>query len=128
VSFGGVEALLVPWLASTLGQRVVTETPSDLATISPVHRITGAGGTANPDLPRLIVPRVGISSFALGYLAASEAAEAVKTAMFSLRGKTVDGAGITFVELVSGPVWVPYVDTDVRQFAATYQLHIMTPA
>lgn len=129
MTFGGVEALLVPWLKSALGGvRAVTELPSDLQAQVPLHRVMGAGGTANPDMPRLLVPRVSIDSFDVGYAAASQAAQAARAAMLSLRGQTINGTAFTFVELVSGPIWVPYPDTQIRQFTAMYQLHVMTPA
>jgi hypothetical protein len=127
VSFGGVEALLVPWLASTLSRRVVTETPSDLQNVVPLHRVVSFGGTAYPKVPKLISPRVALTTFAVGYKDAAQEAENAKRAMLSLLpGVTIAGSTVTGVSLLAGPTWVPYTDTVLRQFTTTFDLVIQT--
>lgn len=127
MSYSGVEALVVPWLTSVLGVRCVTETPSDLAAQVPVHRVVSAGGAVDAGVPSFVNPRVSVDSFAVGYGPAAAAAEAAKRAMLvSLPRQTLAGCTVTRVELQSGPVWIPYADTSLRQFSATYLLWIKT--
>jgi hypothetical protein len=127
VTFGGVEALLVPWAAAALSRRVVTELPSDLQNVVPLHRLTSFGGTAYPKAPKLISPRVALTTFAVGYAAAAQEAENAKTAFLTLLpGVTIAGSTVTGVNLLAGPTWVPYTDTVLRQFTTTFDLVIQT--
>jgi hypothetical protein len=127
MTFGGVEALLVPWLTSTLGVRAVTETPDNLADVVPINKVDRIGGGAYPRAGRLIFPSVVVASFAKGNEAADKAAQDVVDAMLGLLpNQTITGSTVTGVVLNSGPVKVPYPDTVLRQRVSTFDLVIQT--
>lgn len=127
MTFGGTEALLVPWYAARVPARVVTETPSDLQTQVPLLRLAAVGGTTDPSAPmRLRVIRWVIHSYAAGAPAAAELAEQAHAAtMSALRGATLADADVTLTSCESAPAWVPYADTVLRQYVATYNAHIL---
>lgn len=126
-----IEAMLVPWATSTLAVRAVTEIPADLAAVAPLLRFLRVGGVADPSNPNFDAPRVVVDSFAVGFGPAGDLAARVEHAMrVLLPGVTLPAGGagtatVTRVDTVSGPSWVPYADTALRHFVATYGLHVM---
>jgi hypothetical protein len=120
-----IEALLVPWLASTLDLRVVTELPDDLQVVVPLVRVTAIGGSADPSNRLFTMPRVSIDSFAVGYGPAGDLADDVDAAMHKLAGVTLGAVTVTRVDTASLPAWVPYADTVIRHFVGSFQLHVM---
>jgi hypothetical protein len=120
-----IEALLVPWLASTMDIRVTTEIPDDLQAVLPLARVIATGGASSADNPRFRVPRVSVDWFADGYGAAADLALAGDSAMRKLAGVTIGAVTVTQVETVSLPAWVPYADTNLRHFVSAFQLHLM---
>lgn len=126
-TFGGAEAALQPWYAALDLGRVVTELPSDLQTQVPLLQVVGVGGSADPSAPtRLQVIRWVLHHFAVGAPATAALAEAAfKSTMTTLRGSSLQGADVTLVTCEARPAWVPYADTQVRQYVATYNAHIL---
>lgn len=121
-----IAALLVPVLSASLGLRVVTELPDDLAEVAPLVRLTPIGGSSSADLAAFTTPRISVDSFAVGYGPAEELANRVDDAFRELAGRTLGTSTITKVETVSRPAWVPYTDTALRHFVNSFQLHVMT--
>lgn len=127
MTYGGVESLLVPWYTSQLtGTRVVTETPSDLQAQVPLVRLVAMSDIADPVVTRWREIRWILQFYAVGSPAAAALAEqGVAVTMNGLRGQTLAGAGVTFVAQDSGPSWVPYADTQVRQYVASFNGRIL---
>lgn len=126
-SYQGIEALLVPWYASQLtGVRVVTETPSDLQSEVPVVRLVAISSVSDVNLPnRLVTIRWVLQCYDNGPQAASELAEQARHAtMSALKGAPLVGADVTYVGHESGPSWVAYADTQIRQYVASYSARL----
>lgn len=120
-----VEALLIPWLVSTLSVRALTDLPENLAGVLPVVQVTRIGGPADDSLPSFDFPNVDIDCFDVDREAASNLAGRVHTALrVTLPGLKLSGATITRVRTLTGPSWRPYDNTALRRFGATYQLHV----
>lgn len=122
-----VEALLVPWLALTLGVRVVTELPADLGDVLPVVRVVRVGGGDDDDVPSLDHPTIAVDCYGADRAAALDLAAQVHTALrVTLPGtllRTEAGTvAVTKTQTISGPSWRPYDNTALRRFGATYRL------
>lgn len=123
--FADVEKLLVGWLGTNLGVRVLTDTPLNLADILPVVRVTRFGG-ADTDVV-LDRANVDVDCYAATRLDAYTLCEQVRGALlFSLAGKTVSRVTVARVQTISGPAWRPWDNTSLRRFGATYQLTTKT--
>lgn len=117
--FVSVEDAIGPWLNTRLGVRVVTETPSDIT--GSLVQLVRVGGP--DDDYGLDVATVHVNAFALTRAAANTLAEQVRTALReALPGTRLPGLVVSRVQTISGPAWLPYVDTNVRVFRAAYQL------
>lgn len=118
------EHVVVAWLEADLtGVRVVTETPKDLATEVPLVQVVGIGGSDS--VLTLDTATIDVDAFALTREAARDLAERARTSMrVTLPGRTVAGAFVARVETVSAPKWVPYDNTALRRFVATYRVDI----
>lgn len=121
-----IEALLVPRLAADMGIRFTTELPDNLQDEVPLARIAAIGGGSEPNNFRFTSPRLSVVWFEVGYGPAAELAERGRAAFHALAGVTLGRSTITRVDTVSLPAWVPYPDTAIRQFASSFQLHVMT--
>lgn len=118
------EHVVVAWLDADLtGVRVVTETPKNLATEVPLVQVVGIGGSDS--VLTLDTATIDVDAFALTREAARDLAERARTSMrVTLPGRTVAGAFVARVETVSAPKWVPYDNTALRRFVATYRVDI----
>lgn len=124
------EQVVRTWLANDPllnGVRVVTELPSGLAGDVPLLQVTAIGGIDYAY--RIDDARVDVTAWAGTREAARVLAEQVKTSLrLRAQGSTVttpEGrAYVAHVETTSLPKWVPYDDTDVRRFEATYRVVI----
>jgi hypothetical protein len=126
-----VEALLVPWLASAVSARTVTELPANLDSITPAVHVLRIGGGSDDNLPAFDHPTVSVDSYGIGRAAALELALAVDNAIRVALPNTLHTVGalsavVTKTQTVTGPSWRPYDDITIRRFGATYQLHIRT--
>lgn len=129
MTFGGVEALLIPAAASALGVRFVTDLPSDLAGAVPLCRLWDVGGGSDDNLYRFATPTVVVDSFAAdrpGAVALSQRVE--QWFRVTLPGSTLSGSTVTKVQTLTRATWRPWDDTDVRRYSATYVLHLMQTA
>lgn len=128
MTFGGVEALLIPAAASALSVRFVTDTPADLASVVPLCRLWHIGGGSDDNDWRFRTPTVAVDSFAADRGAASALAERVEQWFRSILPGSIlaDGSVVTKVQTLTSPSWRPWDDTAVRRFAATYVLHLKT--
>lgn len=128
MTFPGAEAALVPWYTARLtGARVVTETPADLQTVTPVLRVVSVGGASDPSLPtRFRLIRWMVQCYAVGAVDTLTFAEQVHAlTMGALRGSALTGADVTFVGHDSGPSWTPYLDPQVRQYVVGYNARLL---
>lgn len=122
-----VEALLIPWLASTLTVRAVTDLPANLADVLPVVQVTRIGGPDDDNLSRFDIPAVDIDCYDADRAKASALAGRVHDALrITLPGLTVGAGTVTKVQTITGPSWRPYDDTLLRRIGASYRLHIRT--
>jgi hypothetical protein len=123
-----VESVLVGWMGGLLGDaRVCTDLPADLSGNAPlvqVRRITGGVSSRTQD-----AAVVDVHAFGADDAAASELAIQAETLLLGSRNITTGGAVVRGSESVVRPRWVPYVDTSVRLYAATYTIRLHpTPA
>lgn len=125
-----VEALLIPWLASTLTVRAVTDLPADdppgsfLAGL-PYVQVTRIGGADDDNLSSFDAPTVDVDCYAADRESVSALAARVHDALrVTLPGLTLAGATVTKVQTITGPSWRPYDNTSLRRFGATYRIRI----
>ena len=122
-----VEALLIPWLTSTLGVRFVTDLPANLADVLPLGQVTRIGGADDDNVASFDAPVVDVDYFAADRAAVSDLARRGHTALrITLPGLTVGAGTVTKVQTITGPSWRPYDDTLLRRIGASYRLYIRT--
>ena len=120
------ETLVRGWLATqfpTPTYRVVTELPANLADVVPVIQVTRFGGAdrftvlddANIDVDTFGATRDGARN--LGGLVRS-------ALILHLPGVQTGGGIVTAVSTISAPRWVPYDNTNLRRFVASYRITI----
>ena len=126
--YAPAESVIRNWLAAYLGAgyRVVTELPADLATVcatTPVAQVTRFGGS--DDLLVLDSANVDVDTFGLTRSAARDFGEKCRAGLrFMAPGAVQDGAFIATVSTINAPRWVPYDNTDLRRFVASYRITI----
>ena len=118
------------WLAAQFSPiRVVTELPASLGTVVPVIQVTRFGGSdrsyvlddANLDVDYFDGAHDGLSAREN----ARTGAEKVRAALLlHLPGYAANGAAVTAVDTINAPRWVPYDNTDLRRFVASYRITI----
>lgn len=97
------------------------QTPGNLEDVMPFHKISVVRGQDDTVTDTTVVD---IETFARSWSQAAEEAEAIRTAMLSMAGKT-DEQGrwlIDSVSTISRPVWVDYRNPAIQRFIGTYQL------
>lgn len=116
-----VEQLLVGWVPTVVTARAVTELPNDLTGQVPVVRIVRVGGPTG--LPGFDTPTVVIDCFDVTRPAAKTLALQVQAAVEYQLPRFFNPYGtVLATECVSGPSWLPYDNTNVRRFSATYRM------
>ena len=129
-----VEPLVRRWLADHFGAgyRVVTELPSGLGTVvaaTPVILVTRFGGSdesyvlddANVDVDTFDVAHDGSTAREN----ARSLAERVRSALrFDILGVSQDDGFVCAVSTINAPRWVPYDNTDLRRFVASYRITV----
>lgn len=124
-AYQGIEALLIPWLSSTLGVRTLTDLPADLQAVLPVVQVVRVGGPSNDDNPRFDMPTVSVDSYGADRDAATQLALDVDEALrVTLPGVTTGGATVSRVQTITGPSWRPYDDLLLRRMGASYRLYV----
>lgn len=125
------ETLVRGWLATQFPSptyRVVTETPADLGAVPTivVGRIGGSSSgittdAANIDITTFDTERGGNSARAN---ARSLAAQVRTALMYHLPGQVTGGGAVQSVSEISAYHFVPYDNTSLRRFEATYRITI----
>jgi hypothetical protein len=118
------EGFIRDWLAAQFAPtRVVTELPANLADVVPLLQVTRFGG--QDDFITLDAANIDIDAFAVGRDAARTLAEQARTAVrLHLPGYASGGAAVQSVTTISAPRWVPYDNTSLRRFVASYRITI----
>jgi hypothetical protein len=118
------ESLVRGWLAEQFTPtRVVTELPANLGDVVPVIQVTRFGGS--DDVIVLDNAHIDVDTFAATRDDARTLAEQVRTALrLHLPGVTTGGGVVTSVTTMSAPRWVPYDNTNLRRFVASYRITI----
>ena len=123
ITLPDVEKVLVGWLTGQLTQiRSCTDLPDDLADAVPllqVRRATGAVSHRNQDQAF-----IDLNAYGADDAAASQLAIQAETLLLGTRNATTGGAVIRNVASVVRPRWLPYADTNVRLYAASYSLRL----
>lgn len=119
-----VEALGVAWLESAFPtDRICTETPSNLAAVLPAHRVTRVGGGDRDYVVDSAL--LTVDTFGATREAARQRAEQVRSSFIvDLPGLTVGQGCVRATDTIHAPIWVPWDNTDIRRFVATYQLTV----
>ena len=127
------EPLIRGWLADHFGEgyRVVTELPASLADETPVIQVTRFGGAddlyvldaANIDIDVFDGPHDGLTARENSRALAERVRSALR---FNLPGYIPEGGGalVATVSTISAPRWVPYDNTELRRFVASYRITI----
>lgn len=118
-----VEPLLIAWLDHDLALDTRTETPDDLQDRLPMARVMRIGG--GDDTFRLDHPAVDIDVFHTTRLSAARLADQVRESLYRLQRHGAFGAAVvTEVATRAGPRWLPYDNTSLRRYGATYRLAV----
>jgi hypothetical protein len=122
------ESVVRNWLAGHFGAgyRVVTELPAGLGAVvavTPVIQVTRFGGS--DDLLVLDDANIDVDTFDVGRDKARALGELVRSALrFDLPGVSQDGGFVAAVSTINAPRWVPYDNTDLRRFVASYRITV----
>ncbi|MFC3986437.1 hypothetical protein [Streptosporangium jomthongense] len=119
-----VEALLTSWIeANVTGVHAMSETPNDLDDLVPVAKVRRIGGPY--DGFRLDRATVDVDVFDTTRDGASTAALDVQQALHDRLARNKTGnAVVTRVETLTGPRPLPYDNTGLRRFGATYRITV----
>lgn len=119
-----VEPSILAWLAARTGARCVTELPSDLIGSVPLIEVGRIGGSDR--VLTMDAARVDITCFAAAPRdnARKLAYQVHDLLRLRLPGTVVPGGVVLRVLTESGPTWLPYDNTSVRRFAATYEITV----
>jgi hypothetical protein len=117
------EQALAVWLGSQLSVRTVTELPANLATVLPLVHVVRVGGS---EVIRTLDEAVlDVETFALGRDVSRSLADQVRhTLRYVLPGQRLGTGVATLCDVVSTPRWLPWDDTGLRRFGATYRVVI----
>lgn len=118
-----VELLLTTWIHATRGVKCVTELPSNLADVLPVVQVQRiAGADVELTLDQAVVD---IDVYAADRASARLLADQVRHDMrLNLHGYTGGGGVVALVEVASGPHWLPYDNTNLRRYQASYRVTV----
>lgn len=122
--YASAESVVRGWLATQFSPtRVVTELPADLAAVVPVIQVTRFGGSDGT--LTLDAANIDVDTFATTRDASRSLAEQVRAALrLHLPGYAASGAAVQSVTTISAPRWVPYDNTALRRFVASYRITI----
>jgi hypothetical protein len=108
------------------GYRVVTELPAGLGAVvadTPVIQVTRFGGSDS--LLVLDDANIDVDTFGTTREAARSLGELVRSALrFDILGVSQDGGFVCAVSTINAPRWVPYDNTDLRRFVASYRITV----
>jgi hypothetical protein len=125
-SFADVEQLLYGWVPTVVTARAVTETPSNLATVTatePLVRLTRIGGPVGD--PGFDEPIVDFDCFGSNRPAAKALAiQLMAAVLYLLPGYTNNYGSVLNSEIRSGPSIRPWVNTNIRRVGFTAALTV----
>lgn len=130
VPLADAETLVRGWLATQFpspAYRVVTESPADLGAVPTivVGRIGGSSPVVTIDAARIDITCFdAIDGTAPRQKARSLAAQVRTALMYHLPGQVTGGGAVQSVAEESAYHFVPYDNTNVRRFEATYRITI----
>lgn len=120
-------ALVAAAKAKFTGTRIATETPANLADVLPCIVITRFGGTEDT-FYTFDNPSIDFDCYAATRKAARTLAHQVRTwVRQELPGSTIGGAFVLRTQTISGPIWTPYENTNVRRFTYSAQIRLHSP-
>lgn len=123
VPYIDVERVLVAWLTSALGVRVLTDLPADLQKVVPVLQIARFGGADTR--PGLDVATLDVDAYGADRAGAIQLAEEARYALrFQLPGTQIENAVFTQVITTEAPGFRPYDNTALRRFGGSYQVFV----
>lgn len=119
-----VEALVTSWIEANIdGTRAMSETPNNLDELLPVARVRRIGGTY--DGFRIDRATVDIDYFDASRDQAAAGALHLQWALHNLFDRARHGdAVVCRVETLTGPRPLPYDNTFLRRFGATYRITV----
>lgn len=119
------ESVLVTALKAAFpGVRIATETPADLGDVLPCIVVSRFGGTED-EIYTFDNPNVDFDCYEATRALARTLAHDVRTwVRRDLPGQTVAGAFIARTQTVTGPIWTPYDNTNVRRFTYAAQIRM----
>jgi hypothetical protein len=121
--FVDVEPMLSGWLKGATGVQCVTELPATLETAVPLIEVGRIGGSDSQVV--IDAATVDVTCWGGTRDTARKLAYLVQDQMrVHLPGSPAPGGVVTFVNTVSGPTWLPYDNTAVRRFHATFQVFV----
>lgn len=104
--------------------RWVTETPEKLETALPLGRVIRSGGGDDGFI--LDTATITVECFDAGTESSRQFAYATAGAVRALQGMTINGASVTYVRKIGGPVPLPYANPAVRRQALTFRVAVKT--
>lgn len=121
--YADVELMLTGFVRTRRSVHTATETPADLTTLPVVVvRRLPAGGAA---VITLDVAIVDVDVYAADRAAARLLSEQIRSDFtLHLAGYIANGGVISNVESASAPAWVPYDNTSLRKYSATYRVTV----
>ena len=119
------ESVLVSWARATFPDaRVFTEAPANLEDVLPAIGVSRFGG-ADTELYNIDEPVMDFDCYAATRGEARTLAYDLRTALRrDLPGQTVAGAFVQRVRSLSGPLWTPYDNTNLRRFTYSAQIRL----
>ena len=118
------ETLVRGWLATQFpGVRVVTEVPANLADVVPLIQVSRFGGS--DDTIVTDAANIDVDTFGATRDEARSLGGQVRSALrLHLPGYAAGGGAVQSVTTISAPRWVPYDNTNLRRFVASYRITI----
>lgn len=117
-----VEAMLVTYINTRRGVRTVTELPADLSSLPVVQVRRIAGGDRDVVID---TPIVDVDVFHVDRSTAHILAEQIRTDFRTNLTGYKSGTGVVaLVETINGPYWVPYDNTNLRRYTASYRVTV----
>jgi hypothetical protein len=123
MAFVDVELMLTTYIRTRQGCTAAVDVPANLVAAVPVavvRRIAGADTILTLDQAV-----VDVDVYAADRAAARLLSDQIRSDFrLHLSGYVFGGGVVAKVETSSGPVWVPYDNTNVRRYTATYRVTV----
>jgi hypothetical protein len=118
-----VEQLLAAWLGAQLSVGFYTELPANIASSVPLIQVVDIGGTETVRTFDEVL--LDVETFAIGRAASRDLSAKARHALrYVLPGQRLGTGVAALCDVVTSPRWLPWDQTDVRRFGATYRVVI----